>query len=70
MPADLLLQVLQLPEQIRQVSAHLPILIVSASAFPSDLDAGRAAGADNYVAKPFANAELLARATTLLRRCQ
>lgn len=51
-------------------TAHLPILIVSASAFPGDLDAGRAAGADDYLAKPFANAELLARATTLLRRCR
>lgn len=37
------------------------VLIVSGWAWPGDVDVGRAAGADDYLTKPFTNAEILAR---------
>lgn len=46
--------------------AELPILMVSAWATVGDAQAGRAAGAGAYVAKPFSTADLLARADKLL----
>jgi signal transduction histidine kinase/ActR/RegA family two-component response regulator len=37
---------------------HLPIVALSASAFPGDVEACRAAGMDDFVAKPFGQAQL------------
>ena len=46
---------------------YLPIIMVTALASPADRRAGFAAGADDYVAKPFDADELLARAQVWLR---
>jgi DNA-binding response OmpR family regulator len=50
------------------VSAHLPIIILSAKDQLEDKVNGFEAGADDYVAKPVDPQELLARAKALLHR--
>ena len=54
-------------ERIRDL-ADIPVLVLSAHDLESDKVRGLRAGADDYVTKPFANDELLARAEALLRR--
>lgn len=48
------------------VTANVPVLMMSAAAVAADIAAGRAAGVDDYLSKPFDNAELVARARALL----
>ncbi|GAA4955376.1 response regulator transcription factor [Actinoplanes utahensis] len=47
---------------------HVPILLLSVRQYPAEQEAARRAGADDYLGKPFANKELLARAHALLDR--
>jgi DNA-binding response OmpR family regulator len=54
--------------RLRAAGANLPILMLTARDAPSDIVAGLDAGADDYLAKPFAFEVLLARVRTLLRR--
>ena len=42
------------------------VVMISASAAPEEVDAGLAAGADDYVTKPFAPAKLVQRVEALL----
>src|SRR5580692_10531578 len=75
-PCDLLVLDLNLPgvnglEVLRQVRAskpHLPILILTGNARVEDRVGGLDSGADDYMTKPFAFSELLARVRALLRR--
>jgi two-component system response regulator MprA len=53
---------------LRARGVHTPILLLTAQADTVDRVAGLDAGADDYVAKPFALDELLARIRALLRR--
>ncbi len=46
---------------------HIPIVMITASASKSDILKGLAAGANDYLAKPFDEAELLARIDSLLK---
>jgi two-component system, OmpR family, response regulator len=46
-----------------------PILFLSAKTMESDKAIGFSAGGDDYLAKPFSNAELIFRVKALLRRC-
>ncbi|WP_254549011.1 GGDEF domain-containing response regulator [Catellatospora tritici] len=48
----------------------LPIIVLTAKALTSDKVAGLAAGADDYVVKPFDTSELIARVRATLRRNQ
>jgi len=48
----------------------LPIIMLTAKAMTSDKVAGLAAGADDYVVKPFDSSELVARVKATLRRIQ
>jgi diguanylate cyclase (GGDEF)-like protein len=48
----------------------LPIIMLTAKALTSDKVAGLAAGADDYIVKPFDTSELLARVRATLRRNQ
>jgi DNA-binding response OmpR family regulator len=52
----------------RQSGKNLPILILTARDAVEDRVAGLNAGADDYLTKPFAIAELIARIKALLRR--
>jgi DNA-binding response OmpR family regulator len=54
-------------ERIRDVS-DVPVLILTAHGQESEKVRGLHGGADDYLTKPFGNAELAARAATLLRR--
>lgn len=53
---------------IRQQGKTLPVLLLTARGEVDDRVAGLDAGADDYLAKPFATKELLARIRSMLRR--
>lgn len=56
-------------EQLRaQADRHIPVLMLTARDSLDDKLRGFAAGADDYLLKPFANAELLARCVALSQR--
>ena len=55
---------------LRSEKNRVPILLLTARTETSDRVAGLDAGADDYLPKPFALAELLARLRALLRRAQ
>ena len=68
---DLMLPVLdgnELLRRIRRRNANVPVLILTARDAVSDKVNNFDAGADDYLTKPFAFAELLARVKALLRR--
>lgn len=73
---DLVLLDLMLPQmdgievcrRLRQVRPDLPILMLTARGSEDDKVAGFAAGADDYVTKPFGIRELLARIDAFARR--
>jgi two-component system, OmpR family, copper resistance phosphate regulon response regulator CusR len=75
-PYDLIVLDLGLPgadggallRRLREGGADTPILILTARGSVDDRVAGLNAGADDYLAKPFAFSELLARIHALLRR--
>ena len=74
-PPDLVVLDLGLPDldglevltRIRDM-ADLPVLVLTARNVDQDKLTGFRLGADDYVTKPFSNAELIARITALLRR--
>jgi two-component system response regulator MprA len=55
-------------EQLRAEGDQLPVLMLTARDAVRDRVAGLEAGADDYLVKPFANEELIARVRALLRR--
>jgi two-component system OmpR family response regulator len=59
---------LSLIRRLRQDGIQLPVLILSAKASVEDRVAGLQSGGDDYLTKPFAFSELLARIHALLRR--
>jgi two-component system, OmpR family, response regulator MprA len=59
---------LEVARRIRRGGSRLPILMLTARVEVDDRVAGLDAGADDYVTKPFALEELLARVRALLRR--
>jgi DNA-binding response OmpR family regulator len=75
-PCDVVLLDLTLPgmsglevlRSIRSRKPDLPVLIVTASGMTEERVRGLDAGADDYLAKPFAFAELVARIRAVLRR--
>ena len=75
-PMDLVLLDLNMPDargldlarEIRAENARIGIIIVTGSGDPIDRIVGLEVGADDFVAKPFDQRELLARIRTLLRR--
>jgi len=77
-PPDLAILDIMLPDldglevcrRLRAGSPELPILMLTAKDAVPDRVAGLDAGADDYLVKPFAFDELLARIRALLRRAQ
>ena len=61
---------ISLIKTLRETNQRLPILILSALGDTDDRVAGLKAGGDDYLAKPFAFSELLARVEALQRRTQ
>ncbi len=59
---------LSLVRTLRAERISLPVIMLSAKASVDDRIAGLQAGADDYLIKPFAFSELLARVQSLLRR--
>jgi heavy metal response regulator len=59
---------LSLVEELRKEKSTVPVLILSAKASVDDRVRGLQRGGDDYLPKPFAFAELLARVRALVRR--
>lgn len=59
---------LSLLRQLRKEKVNTPVLILSAKATVDDRVKGLQAGGDDYLTKPFAFSELLARVQALIRR--
>jgi two-component system, OmpR family, copper resistance phosphate regulon response regulator CusR len=75
-PYDLVLLDVMLPEvdgwtvlaELRRNLAHIPVVMLTAQDGVEQRVRGLTAGADDYLVKPFAFSELLARIRTVLRR--
>jgi DNA-binding response OmpR family regulator len=75
-PYDLIILDILLPKKdglavlksLRQANQQMPVLLLTARGEVPDRVAGLDAGADDYLVKPFAVAELKARVRSLLRR--
>lgn len=59
---------LSLIEEMRKSKVHTPVIILSAKSTVDDRVKGLQAGGDDYLTKPFAFSELLARVQALIRR--
>jgi DNA-binding response OmpR family regulator len=61
---------LEVCEKLRneESTANLPIVLITARSSESDVEKGFAAGADDYITKPFSPRELLARLEAILER--
>ncbi|NVN92526.1 MAG: response regulator transcription factor, partial [Desulfuromonadales bacterium] len=57
-------------KELREAGSHMPVLMLTARGTTEDIVSGLEAGADDYLPKPFAFAELLARVMALLRRSE
>jgi DNA-binding response OmpR family regulator len=58
----------ELLRRVREAGMNIPVLILTARGSVEDRVAGLNAGADDYLSKPFAFSELVARVHALLRR--
>jgi two-component system OmpR family response regulator len=61
---------LTLIEELRKNQIHTPVIILSAKRSIDDRVKGLQTGSDDYLTKPFAFSELLARVQALIRRAQ
>src|SRR3989338_6190236 len=59
-----------LAREIREIDKQVPILFLTAKSMKNDKLEGFATGADDYLTKPFAMEELLARIQAITRRTE
>lgn len=59
-----------LAKEIREIDKKIPILFLTAKSMKDDKLEGFAIGADDYITKPFAMEELLARINAVMRRVE
>ncbi len=59
-----------LAREVRELDKQVPILFLTAKSMKNDKLEGFSSGADDYLTKPFAMEELLARITAILRRTE
>ncbi len=59
---------LEICQQVREMSASTPIIMLTARSAESERVLGLDAGADDYISKPFGISELIARVKSLFRR--
>lgn len=52
------------------VTAHIPLILLTANAGETDVARGFAAGVDDYIAKPFSPREMLGRIQAVLARSE
>ena len=64
------LEGLDVVARLRALEVATPVLVLSALGLPGDKVDGLERGADDYLAKPFADDELLARVAALMRRAR
>ncbi len=64
------LEGLDVIERLRALEVMTPVLVVSALGLAGDRVSGLERGADDYLAKPFSDDELLARVHALMRRAR
>ena len=57
-------------KELRESDVQLPVLLLTARGTTEEIVSGLEAGSDDYLTKPFAFAELLARIRALLRRSE
>lgn len=51
-------------------TAQIPVILLTAKAQESEVERGFAAGADDFIVKPFSPREMLARVEAVLARCE
>lgn len=61
---------LSVVQELRQAGNQVPVLMLTAKSETTDVVSGLEAGADDYLVKPFAFAELQARVRALIRRSE
>lgn len=59
-----------LAKEVREINKQVPILFLTAKSMKNDKLEGFSVGADDYLTKPFAMEELLARINAILRRTE
>ncbi len=52
----------------RRTGMHMPVIVITAKAMLEDRLAGLDSGADDFIVKPFATAELVSRVRAVVRR--
>ena len=58
----------EMASKIREEGSHVPIIFLTARSAEEDVLSGFSSGGDDYIAKPFSRAELLARVKAVLKR--
>ena len=58
----------EMASKIREEGSHIPIIFLTARSAEEDVLSGFSSGGDDYIAKPFSRAELLARVKAVLTR--